>query len=261
MVGDAFEMPLHQVYALLLIFSRISSFMVLAPLFRGRNVPTGVKMGLSLLISFLLRPGIVLTQPLAATTWGLLVLVAKEMAIGLSIGFFIQLFFFAVGMAGQLIDVEMGFHMANILEPLSGSQLPLIGNLFSMVFTLLYLSIHGHLLLLKALVESFQLLPLGSFLPPAGLNLMVEAMTGLLALAVQIALPVIGASLFTSIIFGILAKSVPQMNVFIVGMPLKVAIVSALLVVVMPGLMGFMEHSLGDLFLNLGDWLSAGISP
>lgn len=245
-------------FALALVFARVSALLVTAPLFRGRNVPTMVKMGLALLVALLLRPTLSLPADLPLTILELLSLLMREVLVGLSMGFFVQLFFLAVGVAGQLIDTEMGFHMASVLDPLSDSQMPLIGNLFSMLSMLLYLSLHGHLLLFKAMADSYQLLPLGTLDLPTNVVMIINACTRLLALAVQIALPVIGASLFTSLMFGIMAKSVPQMNVFIVGMPLKIVILSIVLVVALPGLIYFMERGLGDVFLELADWLASG---
>ncbi len=185
----------------------------------------------------------------------------REAVIGVSMGFLVQLFFLAVGVAGQLIDTEMGFHMVNVLDPLSDSQLPLVGNLFSTLCILLYLSLHGHLLLLRSVAESFRLLPLGVFALPQDTGLVINACVKLLALSVQLALPVMGASLFTSLMFGIMAKSVPQMNVFVVGMPLKIAILSVVIVASLPGLVHFMEKSLGEVFLQLADWLASGGLP
>lgn len=250
-----------QIYLVALVFVRVSALLLTAPLFRGKNVPSMVKVGLALLVALLLRPSLLLPPALPATTWELTSLLAREAAIGISMGFMVQLFFFAVAVAGQLIDTEMGFHMANVLDPLSDSQLPLIGNLFSMLCILLYLSLHGHLLLLRAVADSFRLLPLGAFSLPLNSRLIINACVRLLTLAVQIALPVIGASLFTSLMFGIMAKSVPQMNIFVVGMPLKIVLLSIVLVVSLPGLVYFMEESLGDVFLQLADWLATGGLP
>lgn len=247
-----------QIFILALVFARVAALMVTAPLFRGKNVPAMVKMGLSLLVALLLLPVLSLPADLPLTIWELLSLLLREALVGLSMGFFVQLFFLAVGVAGQLIDTEMGFHMASVLDPLSDSQMPLIGNLFSMLSMLLYLSLHGHLLLFRAIADSYQLLPLGTLDFITNVAAIINACTRLLALSVQIALPVIGASLFTSLMFGIMAKSVPQMNVFIVGMPLKIVILSIVLVVTLPGLIYFMERGLGDVFLQLADWLAGG---
>lgn len=250
-----------EIYGLGLVFTRVTAVLLTAPLFRGRNVPGMVKMGLALLLSLLLAPLLPIEPVIPLTIWGLGGFLLREAAVGISMGFFVQIFFFAVGVAGQLIDTEMGFHMANVLDPMSDSQLPLIGNLFSMLCILLYLGLHGHLLLIKALAASFKLLPAGILSWPLDLGFIVKAIVRLLPLAVQIALPVIGASLFTSFMFGIMAKTVPQMNVFIVGMPLKIVLLSLMLVVALPGLVFFMENSLGELFLQLGDWLAGGQIP
>ncbi|HBK85195.1 MAG TPA: flagellar biosynthetic protein FliR [Firmicutes bacterium] len=250
-----------QICVAALIYARVSALLLTAPLFRSKNIPSMVKAGLALLIALLLRPSVNLPQALPGSSWELTGLLIREAVIGVSMGFLVQLFFLAVGVAGQLIDTEMGFHMVNVLDPLSDSQLPLVGNLFSTLCILLYLSLHGHLLLLRSVAESYRLLPLGGGALPQDTGLVINACVKLLALSVQLALPVIGASLFTSLVFGIMAKSVPQMNVFVVGMPLKIAILSVVIVVSLPGLVHFMEKTLGEVFLQLADWLASGGLP
>ncbi len=241
-----------------LAFARVSALFAAAPVFRGRNLPSLVKGGLALLIVLLLLPGLV---PLALPTdiVSLLLLLVREVGLGLLLGTLVQLLFHAVQIAGQLADTEMGFQMAAVLDPMSGQQVPLVGNFLGMLSLLFYFSVNGHILLLRALGESFRIVPLGgltfSFTP----GLIVKSFTGMFALAVQMALPLIGVSLAVSLIFGLMAKAVPQMNVFIVGMPVKVIVLSLLLVIILPTFMYFFEHSLGAVFLRLADWLSAGI--
>lgn len=249
------------VFLLVLVFTRIMALFLVAPVFRGRNMPTLVKGALALLMALLLAAGLDLPTELPISVWALSVLLAQEAAIGITLGFFVQLFFFAVGAAGQLIDTEMGFHMANILDPASETQLPLIGNLFSTISVLLYLSLEGHLLLFKALFVSYDLFAPGRFVFTSGAGLLLESSARLLPLAVQIALPVMGASLFTGFMFGIMAKAVPQMNVFIIGMPLKIVLLSIVLVAALPGLIYLMENRLGSVFLDLADWLMSGSLP
>ncbi|NLY54234.1 MAG: flagellar biosynthetic protein FliR [Firmicutes bacterium] len=250
-----------QVFWLGLAFARITALLMIAPPFRGRNVPFVLKAGLALLLALLLQSTTAGSLLVPTNAWAFAGYLLREVAIGVSIGFMVQLFFFAVGVAGQLVDTEMGFHMAHVLDPMAENQLPLMGNLFSMLSLLLYLSLNGHLLLLRALAESFYLLPVGELGLPANLTLLIASCVRLLLLAVQIALPVIGASLFTSLMFGIMAKSVPQMNVFIVGMPLKIIILSVALLVALPSLMLLMEKGLGDVMLRLADWMASRAVP
>lgn len=244
-----------------LIFVRITALLATAPLLRSRSIPVIAKGGLSLMLAWVLLPTVAADIAFPANVWVLAFFIGREVLIGLSIGFLVQLFFFAVQAAGQLIDTEMGFQMANVLDPLAESQLPLIGNLFSMVSLLLYLSLDGHLFLIRALADSFVLLPLGSPLFPRDIGLLVSACAQVLGLAVKIALPIIGVSLFTSLMFGIMARSVPQMNVFIVGMPLKIIILSLVLIIVLPGLVFCLEKGLGDVFWQVSRWLASSGSP
>lgn len=257
-IAGLFEGTPAEVLVAALIFARVSAVLAAAPVFRGRSMPTLVKGGLALLLVLLLLPGLSAQVTVPTDLLALLLLTLREVALGLLLGTFVQLIFYAVQVAGQLIDTEMGFQMASLLDPLSGGQLPLVGNFLGMLSVLLYLGLNGHILLIRALGESFRLVPLGAadfnFAP----DLVVRSFTGMFALAVQMALPVVGVSLFISLMLGLVAKAVPQMNVFIVSMPLKVLLLSIAVVVALPTLLVFLERSLGEVFLRLADWLAIG---
>lgn len=258
-VAQLFAGTPTQVLVAGLAFARVSALFASAPVFRGRNLPIMAKGGLALLLVLLLLPGLSTQAAVPTDILALLLLLFREVVLGLLMGTFVQFLFYSVQVAGQLVDMEMGFQMANILDPLSETQLPLVGNFLGMLSVLLYLSLNGHILLIRALGESFRLVPLGavsfSFTP----ELVIYSFTSMFALAVQMALPIVGVSLFVSMMFGLMAKAVPQMNVFIVGMPLKIVLLSIVLVMVLPVFMVFLEHSLGVVFLRLSDWLAVGI--
>ncbi len=243
-----------------LIFARGTALLTTSPIFRARNIPIAAKAGLALLLMLLILPNAPLV-PVPESIFTLMVLVSREIAIGLVMGQLVQLIFIAAQVAGQMIDMEMGFHMANVLDPMADAQLPLVGNFYYLLGTLVFLSLNGHLLVLAALNHSLRLVPPGQMAFSFSADMVINAFTRMFLLAFQIALPVVGASLFTSLIFGLMAKAVPQMNVFIVGMPAKVLLLATLLVIVLPGYLWVLERSLGEAFFQLGQWISSGVTP
>lgn len=213
-----------QVYLLVLL--RLSGFMFTVPIFGERYIPPQVKVVLSLLLALFFYPS---AAPQSAQLigrflpyWGLLM---KEVVWGFLIGFACRLLFIGVQFSGQIMGFQMGFGMVQVIDPQSGAQVSIIGKLQYLLAILIFLAMNGHHFLLQALASSFELLPLGriEFAGVVGEKL-VRMTGGVFLIAVKIAAPVMVSLLLTSVALGILARTVPQMNVFIVGFPLKIGI-------------------------------------
>lgn len=154
-------------------------------------------------------------------------LVVKETLIGLMMGFFVMLFISALQVAGQFIDVQMGFGLANVVDPQTGTQVPIMGFFKYYLGMLIFLSLDIHHYIIHAYVDSFQQIPIGNlYLSGSGrfAEFAVTAFSGMFVLALKIAAPVVFCLLLTTVALGITARTVPQMNVFVVGMPLKIAL-------------------------------------
>ncbi len=219
-----------------------------APLFGSRFVPAQVRVALGLCCGMLLVPlatarfggaGVPDTvNPwlgLAAAPAGYVLRCAGEVVFGLGIGYLGLLFLSALQVAGQIMDTEIGFSMVNVLDPQFGVQLPLLGSLFNVLGILVFLSLDGHLMLLRAVTDSVRLIPLGGVgMPPGVGDLLIRAFAGTFVTALKIAAPVLAALLLTNVALGIVARTVPQMNVFVVGLPLRVAVGLGVLVVSLP---------------------------
>ena len=239
----------------LMVFFRIIGFLIIAPLFSSRNVLSMMKAALAMLISILVVPTMVDTPFLTIDSSLLLFFIyaLSEFAIGLSIGFIATLFFDSINLAGQLIDMQMGFGIVNVVDPQSGAQMPVMGTFKYFLTMFFYLSINGHILLLDALMKSYQIIPLGNFTVDMSLmNFIIYVTTNLFVIALKIALPYVGALFATDFILGIIARTVPQMNVFMIGMPLKIGIGFVLSIVIIPLyiyiLSAFFEKSFTDIY-------------
>ncbi|HHY71263.1 MAG TPA: flagellar type III secretion system protein FliR [Thermoanaerobacterales bacterium] len=218
----------------LLILFRCSSFLMLTPVFGRREIPAHVKIGLSALLSFIVHP-IIPDPNLNSNLWIMATGVLKEFMAGISMGYAAFLLFSSVYLAGEIIDIEMGFGIVNVLDPQSNTQVPLMGNYYYILTVLLFLTVNGHHMLISTIIKSYELLPLGEAVYREGLlNMIIIGFKDMFILGVQIALPVVSIIFLTDFALGIIARTVPQMNVFMVGLPVKIAVGMVGMIIVFP---------------------------
>jgi flagellar biosynthetic protein FliR len=214
-----------QVYGFLFVFLRISTILFLLPLLGSVNLPTTWKAGFALLLAVLLsevvpRHPLEIHGPLA-----LALTVAAELLMGLVLGLSVRLIFTSFQLAGQVIGFQMGFSIVNIVDPQSGNQASILAQFNYILAILVFLTIHGHHHLIQALVRSFELVPPGAYgLNTAVYEQVLTLSSQMFTVAVRIAAPAMTALLLTSTALGIVCKTVPQINILIVGFPLKIGI-------------------------------------
>jgi flagellar biosynthetic protein FliR len=209
----------------LLILVRMSGFIYTAPLFSLRQVPVRVKAGLSIFLAIILF----YTIPLSATEYtgiiGYAILIVKEAIAGALMGLFSNIAYHILAFAGQIIDMEIGFSMINQLDPVTRVQTTITANLYGYLVLLMMIITNLHHYFLKAVVDSYQIISLGGaiFLPNM-YRLMLRFIVDYFVIAMRIVLPVFAAILVVNTILGILAKVAPQMNMFVIGMQLKILV-------------------------------------
>ncbi|HBT47773.1 MAG TPA: flagellar type III secretion system protein FliR [Peptococcaceae bacterium] len=259
-------MPLQdvlvQVEAFFLVLVRLTAFMVTAPFFSIRNVPTITKAGWAALLAVFLFPAVSAPEP-GGQLWGTSLAyglaVVNEALAGLALGYIANLLYTAVRVAGEILDLNMGLAMANLLDPQNAAPSTLLGQFFALLGLFLLLALDGHHALLLALRESFRLLPLGG-VPFTGA--LVENVVGffcsMFLWALRLVLPVLVVLLVADISLSLVARTVPQLHVFILSFPLKVGLGLLTLVVFLPllattvgNLLAQMER---DLALILREW-------
>ncbi|HHV17143.1 MAG TPA: flagellar type III secretion system protein FliR [Gelria sp.] len=220
----------------LLVMSRLSGLFLSAPILSSRMIPVRVKVLTIIGLAGLMAYFIPITYARELDTPGLFIAaLAVEIFIGYVIGFVAYMVFAAIQLAGQVMDMQMGFAIVNVVDPQSGTQIPLMGNLTQTIALLLYLAIDGHHYLFEALIQSYKIIPvLGLSLNAAFHTLIVELSVYMFVIAVKIAAPIIIAVMTADIAMGFIARTVPQMNVFIVGLPLKILVGLGTLFVMMP---------------------------
>jgi len=208
----------------LLVFTRITTAFVIFPVFNSTTIPTQTKIGAGLVLSLLAFPLLKSTSVMApADISHLLLNLSTEVLVGLILGFLASLVFAGVELAGQLISMQMGFGIVNVYDPQTSRQVPIVGQFYSYIAMMIFLAIDGHHFLLEGLFKSFKTIPVSSASLKSGIvEINMSMMSSIFVSAIKIGIPVIVTLLLTSIALGLVARAVPQMNVFFVGMPLKI---------------------------------------
>lgn len=208
----------------LLVFARVMAFFVTAPFYSGVQIPIRVKAGFALFLAILL----VTAVPHAAVPllgWAFALKLLGELALGLALGLIGAFLMAGIDFAGEMIGLQIGFGIANVIDPMSEVQISLISQFKFIVFTLILLALGGHQWFLKELADSFAVLPAGTvpFEPRIGLHLFDLGIQVFL-IGIKISAPVVVVLLLTSGAMGIIARTMPQMNIFLVGFPVRIAV-------------------------------------
>lgn len=214
---------LNSIPVFLLVFVRVAAFFVTLPLFSYRTIPMPFKIGFSFFLAF--------TLVYAIDTSGFVMnelyifYLLKEIIVGLFIGLIAYIILSAVQIAGGFIDFQMGFAIANVVDPQTGAQSPIIGQYFYIFALLFLLSVDGHYLLIDGIFNSYHFIPIESFIPFQDgdiADFIIRSFSEMFLIAFQMAIPIVGCLFLVDIALGIVARTVPQLNVFVVGLPLKI---------------------------------------
>ncbi len=237
-------------YHFLLLWVRVLGLFLTAPILNSRVIPVLTKIGFSFLFSVIIFPVVSPSQVAVQITGVYVLSLAAELLLGLALGFVTNLIFSALQIAGEVIDFQMGFSYVNVVDPLSNLGSSVMGQFYLMVALLYYLGIGGHYLTLRGMVHSFQVIPLGTFtlkaeMFPAFLTLLKEVME----IALQLGAPVMAALFLANFTLAVLSRAIPQMNVFIVGLPLNVGVGFFMSLMTLPYLLPLLERVV-ELFLR-----------
>lgn len=255
---DLFALLQNQVSFFLLIFVRITGIFVITPIFGSKNIARSIKAGLALILTYILFP-LVFNDAVVLPEHFLpyLFLVVGELLVGLIIGFVSSMVFSAIQMVGQLLDMQIGFGVINIIDPQSGTQIPLVGNLKYILALIVFLATNGHHVLLSALFVSFKLIPVTGVVIHAALaDFIVDMVSGMFVITLKICFPVLVSLVITDVALGILARTMPQMNIFVVGVPGKILIGIFVLSLALPFYIIFLEMAFNGMYKDIFRLLS-----
>ena len=244
---------LDRFHIFLLILLRVSSLLMVAPIFGHRLYLARAKIGMAIVVSLIVFPVVAergLLVPEAFLPYALMM--AREVIMGLILGFAVLLLFVGIQFAGQLAGLQMGFGIVNVIDPQSSEQVSIIGQFLNIMAILMVLTLDGHHMILRGLFSSFDVVPLGAVVFPEAIIQKLIVLSGeVFVIAIKISAPVLIALFMISAAMGILARTVPQMNVFIVGFPVQMAVGLAMLLACVPLFYILLAKSLGLLERNL----------
>ncbi len=209
---------------LILVFVRMTALFILTPIFNNKNVPVIAKIGFIFFLSYIIMPIVIVNSNLSIENFlDLGKFMVIEFTNGMAFGFVISISLSFIYIAGLLVDRNIGFAMVSVISPQDESQIPVSANLYFLFLMLAFFTLDFHLKLIEAIVKTYEILPLGtSIINYRLVYFYTEIMTQAFIVGVQIAAPFILTILVTNIVLGLLSKAMPGMNVFLIGMPLKV---------------------------------------
>ena len=252
-----FEISQFDLYRALLLMFRTGAFLMTIPVFAHVAIPRIVRVWLILTMTVLMFPSATIAADrMPSTTLGLTVVIVGELAVGFLMGFSVITLFAAVQFAGHLIGLQMGLAVANIFDPMSAGEISVIGEFYYLLSLLVFILINGHHYALDALIRSFDLVPLGGAVFGQDIGRFLTNLTAMVfTLAIKLSAPVVITLLIVNVVLGILSRTVPQMNVFIVGFPLSIGVGLAVIGISLPVFKLVIEKAIvglqGDLYTVL----------
>ena len=236
------NIPLDAFYGVLLIFLRVAGIIFSAPILDTATIPVAFKAGLSLAVSVLMLPvvdAVVSVKDLSLITF--VIGIVSEIGIGVTIGLSVKLLFAGIQLAGQIAGYQMGFAVANVVDPTTSVQIPILAQVYNLTAMLVFLAINAHHMFFAALVNSYTILPpLSLHFSPQLVNMMMQLAGNMFVVAIKVGAPLIAVMLMVSVGLGLIARTVPQIHIFIVGMPLKIIIGFVFMAIVAPYLTAFL---------------------
>jgi flagellar biosynthetic protein FliR len=203
-------------------FVRVGSCFMVAPAFGAQFVPPRVRVVLAGGVALLIAPLVPTPPGIAPFSAAGLIVTVQQVVIGIALGFCMQIVFDAVTLGGQLLANSMGLSFAFNMDPLHGAQTPVLGQLYTLLVTMTFLALNGHLRLIEILVEGFRTLPVGTTgLGADSLWTVTQWGTTLFSGALSVALPGVTALLIVNIAFGVMSRAAPTLNLFAVGLPVS----------------------------------------
>jgi flagellar biosynthetic protein FliR len=225
------QLPVELVLGFVLAVLRASAWVVVSPPFNTRMVPVQAKIGLAVALAIPMAPKVAEQAP-APEIIPLMTAALLQVAAGLALGFLTQLIFAAVQAAGELIDLFAGFTIAATYDPFTNANQAVFGRFYQLLAVALLFALDGHLLLVRGFLDSFAAMPTGTPDFSGISELLIDSLGMFFLAALEIAAPLLAALFLTEVALGLLSRAAPQMNVFVLGFPIKI-----LLTLLMAGLL------------------------
>lgn len=228
-------------------FLRLFGLLIVDPFFSSKAIPVRVRVGFCILLVILVAPNLAPMPQVPVVSPEGLIIALKELLIGVSIGFVVRLMFTAMEMAGHIAGLQMGLGFATFYDPQHSTNVPIVAQTMSLFMVLVFLAFNGHLIVLRALIESYAQLPISTQVPSAGgFRLMADYGVIVFRAGVLLSLPVLASLLVTNLAIGVMTRAAPQLNVFAIGFPITLGIGFLALYLSFPMLVPHVEAMIGD---------------
>lgn len=237
-----------------LLFIRVSGILISSPIFGRKNVPNMLKIGFCSLLTLLFILGTREPEEYASyqNLLEYILICLRELLFGVSMGFILTVMFNITFTAGTIMDYQIGFSMASIYDLQSNTQTPVSGNLFNIVLLVMFFAYDGHLKLIEVVYRTIEAVPVGTAMVPSEIMwVAADVMSSSFILAVMLAMPVLAAGIMIEIALGVIIKTVPQLNMFVVGIPLKLIVGLMMLILTLALFINFTK----DIFTKTFDYI------
>lgn len=228
------------------------------PIFGRRNIPNNVKAAITFVFTLLVYSTMGETAvPETSSSFIFGFLLIKEFLVGYVLGYVMQLFLFVITHAGSIMDFQMGLSMAMVYDPQTNAQIAMSGTLYQIFYILLFFAVDGHLVLIRTMLTSGELVPYGEVVFTQGLALAVlDIFKECMVLAVQFSFPIIAIEFLEQIAVGIMMKMAPQVNVFVINIQFKIAVGILMLLFLLSPMKSFLEDLMHQMLQTMGDILT-----
>ena len=239
----------------MLVVVRIAGFIGVAPLFNMRSISPQMKVGISIMLSAVIIPMTPVVELQYQGIIGYTVLILKELVVGLTLGFMCACCTYILNFAGQLMDIDMGLSMASTFDPINNAQVTVTGIIYNTLFMLTLVATNMHYYIIRAILDTFKYFNVGQEVFPRDMvQVGIDFIINFFIIGFRITLPMFCAMFLINIILGILARIAPQMNMFVVGMQIKLIVgffVLVLLVQTLPTVSDFVFTEMKDVITDV----------
>jgi len=227
----SYEYASAAVVGLMLCFVRMTGMVALNPFLARRNVPSQIRVALSLGLAIVLAPSLDISAVQDLGAVALVAAMLRELFLGLCCSFVFQFFYYLLFFAGDFMDIQFGLSMARVFDPGTSIQTSVSGNLLTLLFSLYIFATDSHLVMIQIFAESFSLVPLGAFGVVSGeiIGFMIDLSVSVFSLALRLTLPFVAAEFVLEMSMGVLMKLIPQIHVFVINIQFKVLLAILLL--------------------------------
>jgi flagellar biosynthetic protein FliR len=247
------DISLNQIFLFLLAGSRITGMIIFNPILGRKSVPYVIQFGFAMAISLFAINYMGDINVMDLTTIEYIMMLLQGFAIGFVIGFITQMFLSVFQITGQMIDMQIGLSMASMYDPSTNINATVTGNLLTAMYAMLFFVSNTHLALINVMVQSFQIAPVGTSVITGQVGVfIIELMTSIFLYAIQLAIPLIITELIVEFAVGILMRLVPNINVFVVNLQVKIIVGVIVIITIIP--------SIGDYMLKMNSLMMEKIS-